>query len=197
MNNSIKNQYPFDKNKFKKYFIVKIAGKGNIPKKDIRNINLFKNIPNSLKRIKELIRQHNLKNKKVLIMWDGDNYQGQKLEKPSPFTDLILELSKQGFSISAVKFRNNKLRPWKQKHLDSWGDIKFIKYFSETEPHILINDICDIYISYGSTKFKFKEDKISKGETAGYAQLKEFRKTYKLNNLYKNKDLGFEIYIKK
>jgi len=197
MNNSIRNQYLFDNNKFKKYFIVKIAGKGNISKKDIRNNNLSKNISNSLKQINELITKNNLKNKKILIMWDGDNYQGQKHEKPSPFTDLILKLSKQGYFMSAVKFRNNRLRPWKQKHLDSWKDMKFIKYFSNIEPHILTNDICDIYISYGSTKFKFKEDKISNGKTSGYSQLKEFRKTYKLNNLFENNDLGFEIYIKK
>lgn len=196
MDNIIREQQLLDVSQFKKYFIVKIAGKGNINQQDSRYKKLKSNLPKSVKEIEALINKYNYNNKEVIIIWDGDNYQGKDHEKPSPFTDIILSLHKKKHTLVSLKLKKDDTNPWKQKHLWSWKEIDFGKYYTDIEPHIENNKLCDIYVSYGSSNFKFRDDDKLKGETSGYLQLKEFKKRYKLKKIFDNKDIGFEVYLK-
>jgi len=181
---------------FSNHFVVKIAGKGNIQSNDNRNKNLAFNLNDAVDKILYYIDTTNINRYPVIICWDGDNYQGQEHDKPSPFTDIIYRLSKiSGFILVALKFKKDN-NPWKQKHVNTWNGMYFHKLFDNFEPHTIFNKICNMYISYGSTQFQFKDDDPIKGETSGYSQLQEFKQMYNVNTLYENNRIGFEIYFK-
>ena len=193
----IEDQFNFDTCDFSDYYVVKIAGKGNINKEDVRNVYLSSYIYESVEKIKDFINNNNINNKKVAIAWDGDNYQNQDHKMPSPFTDLIFELSKvENYSMFALKYKKDNTNPWKQKHVDSWAKMVFTKLYNNQEPHIINNHLCNMYVSYGSTNFKHKNDDVTQDLTSGYYQLQEFNKNYNLNTVYNNNTLGFEIYTK-
>lgn len=215
----VENQFPYHLfGTFRTFFIVKISGKGNIDKKDSRYQGLSKNISKSVAEIEELIRKYNKFNKEVIIIWDGDNYQGKKHEKPSPFTDIIMSLSKKKwktpqkerpdtsmykYMLLGLKFKNKETPPWKEKHLLTWEDMypntnQYQEFFysEDQEPHIVTNKVCDMLISYGSSKFPFRDDDKSKGETSGYSHLKNFLKKYQTQKILDHPDIGFEVYLK-
>lgn len=68
MDNIIREQQLLDVSQFKKYFIVKIAGKGNINQQDSRYKKLKSNLPKSVKEIEPLINKYNYNNKEVIII---------------------------------------------------------------------------------------------------------------------------------
>lgn len=191
-----------DRNKFKylkdEYFIVKIAGKGNI--KDGKDLeNLINNLDSSIRLIIETINSYKGK-KQVLIIWDGDDYQ-----ENSPFTSIIKELSikEKQYDFAALKPTANQKTKWKRKHFNSWGIDKLKIYhmdkkethenfkdllevdLDDLEPYILNNSLCDMYVSYGASLFK---------GTSGYQQLygdgKSKNPIQKFTN-YKNEDSNF------
>jgi len=197
MNDIILDQFELNEVNFINNFVVKIAGKGNIIKTDERYMPLFvcKWVVYDL--INNMISDNNIHNKPVVIIWDGDNYQDNDHEKPSPFTHLIYELSKiKNYHMCALKYKKDTENPWKQKHINSWNGIKFHKLYNYIEPHILSNKMCNMYVSYGSANFQYKDDDPSKGETSGYAQLKEFKANNNLKTLKVDKQTGFEVYLK-
>ena len=108
-----------------------------------------------------------------------------------------MSLYKKKYSLMAIKLKKDKKKPWKVKHLMTWNNIDFDKYYSKIEPHIETNRLCNMYVSYGSSNFKFRDDNKSKGETSGYSQLKDFKKNYKLKKIIDDKDIGFQVYLKK
>ena len=198
MDNIIKNQYYYNQLQKKIYYIVKIAGKGNINVKTPEYKKLKKNINHATKTIIYNITKYNKKNKEVLIIWDGDNYQDDKGKKdPSPFTEIIklLKLQKPVYKFMALKKNKNS---WKNKHVKTWKPLKFKKYYTlNKEPHIITNNLCNMYISYGSKLFKYKNN--TKELTSGYKQLytnKGFIKKYKTKKIYSNNSLGFDIFLK-
>tara|TARA_E500000178_G_scaffold325954_1_gene353747 strand:+ start:296 stop:892 length:597 start_codon:yes stop_codon:yes gene_type:complete len=192
----IKDQVNYNDYNFNEYYVVKIAGKGNIEKNDVRNINLSKNIYDSVEKIKYFINNSNILNKKVAIVWDGDNFQDQDHDSPSPFTNLIFELSKvENYYMFGLKHKKED-NPWKDKHVNTWRMMEFTKLYNIIEPHKLFNTLCNMYISYGSTNFKYKNDNPCNVETSGYLQLYDFKNNYNLNILYNDAVLGFEIYSK-
>lgn len=193
----IPDQTLFNEIDFKNYFVVKIAGKGNIIKTDPRymGLSIYKYAVNL--KLQNIININNIYNKPVLIIWDGDNYQNPDHDKPSPFTDIIFEFGNIGeYTMCAVKCKKDGENPWKQKHVDTWNGMQFNKLYDYIEPHIITNKVCNMYISYGSTIFQYKDDDPSKGETSGYAQLKEFKQNYRLKTVYSNDKIGFEVYLK-
>lgn len=193
----INDQYLFNQHDFEEYYVVKIAGKGNISKNDLRNVNLSANIYNSVRTIKNAINMSNFHNKQVLIVWDGDNYQGQDHQKPSPFTEVIhLLANNNNYQLVALKHKKDNSNPWKQKHLDTWYAMTFTKLYDTVEPHVIFNRVCDMYVSYGSTMFQYKDDDPNRDETSGYSQLQEFKRIYNPQVVYDDANLGFEIYTK-
>ena len=178
------------------YYIVKIAGKGNIKSNDFRLEQLLSKLDDTLKTIFQLIGKYNAEKKPILIIWDGDNYQDDRHKKPSPFTILIMRMGLMGFTTCAVKYKK-KNNPWKKKHTNTWLPLKIdhILFYND-EPHIIVNDLCNMYISYGSTNFRYKDDIKEKGETSGYKQLTEFKEIYDIKELFNDDGYGIEIYIK-
>lgn len=193
----------FDK---EKYFIVKIAGKGNIKKDDPKYKKLQNDLIDTFIMSLNFIKEANIEEKEVLIIWDGDNYQGEDHQKPSPFTDLIKmlmfphPLAPDGFQACAVKHKNKETNPWKGKHIKSWKFLDFKKFYSTEEPHIVVNKQCDMYVSFGSTAFQYRDPE-KKKETSCYSQLMSFIKDNQLDTLYPKegeRDNGYtQIYIKK
>ena len=200
MNSDSVAQSEMNAEDFSKYFIVKIAGKGNILSKDDPRYKLLvANLNDTIANLEVYIEVYNSHHKTVLIMWDGDNYQGSEHQKPSPFTDLILRLSSiEKYKMAALKHKKDKTNPWKEKHVDTWHQMEFDKYYTTQEPHNVVNSLCDMYVSYGSTNFQYKDDdETSKIETSGYSQLQEVKAQYKLVKQYENPDhSGIEIYVK-
>tara|TARA_B100001093_G_scaffold156689_1_gene149306 strand:+ start:2601 stop:3203 length:603 start_codon:yes stop_codon:yes gene_type:complete len=193
----INDQYIFNQHDILQFYVVKISGKGNITKNDLRNVNLSANIYNSVKTIDTTISMLNIHNKPVLIVWDGDNYQGQDHQKPSPFTDIIFLLANNdNYQLVALKYKKDNTNPWKQKHLDTWYSMTFTKLYDTVEPHIIFNRVCDMYVSYGSTQFQYKDDDANRDETSGYSQLQEFKQIYNPQVIYNDENMGFEIYAK-
>ena len=178
------------------YYIVKIAGKGNIKANDSRLEQLLSKLDHTLEKIVELIEEYNTEKKPILIIWDGDNYQDATHKKPSPFTILIMRMGLMEFTTCAVKYKK-KDNPWKKKHTDTWFPLEIDNIlFSNEEPHIIVNNLCNMYISYGSTNFQYKDDVIEKGETSGYKQLTEFKENYDIEEIFNDDGFGIEIYIK-
>ena len=155
---------------------------------------------------KKIIEEMNRKNKnKLLIIWDGDNFQGLTDDKPSPFTELIVRLKDlKGTGVGNVPVdylalkegKVNEYGPqfWKKNKIDDWEkNLKnknfMISYMDKeySEVHQHTEDLCHMYIDYGSTKY-YEDNKdtfINKNnqyvkkvpnEPTGLTQLKELRK---------------------
>ena len=216
------------------YYIVKIAGKGNFQKKtavkefkktasgeykeeekthselekffhDIKFMEFKLN--KDLTELKEKIIEEMIKKEKtkLLIIWDGDNFQGLTDDKPSPFTELIVGLEnliREGSGNLKVDYlalkegKVNEYGPqfWKKNKIDKWKEklknenfmISYMdKEYSEVHQHT--EDLCHMYIDYGSRKyytdnkdtFIFKDNEFVKkvpNEPTGLKQLGELRK---------------------
>lgn len=81
-----------------------------------------------------------------------------------------------GYKASALKYKDKENNPWKMKHINTWGEekMKFTKYYSTEHPHKVVNDLCDLYVSYGSSQFQYRDNK-KNVQTSGYSQLEEFK----------------------
>ena len=189
-----------------KYYIVKIAGKGNFKKtKDFNaekieerhselekffhdkennknnndmnskfNSELNKDLAELKNKILTEIQQQRLKeNKRLLIIWDGDNFQGltDTDDKPSPFTELIVRLKDLerrdvgNVPVDYLALKEGKVNEygpqfWKKKKIDQWKEklknknfmISYMdKEYSEVHQHT--EDLCHMYIDYGSRKY--------------------------------------------
>jgi hypothetical protein len=197
--NSNSEQQDIDKSplKFEDYYVVKIAGKGNIPRGEPRHNTLHENLHKTFRDITDSINEYNKKKKPVLIMWDGDNYQGLSHDKPSPFTDLIKMFGQHAATLVALKNKEEKdPGPWKIKHLLTWDNVEFKKLFIDQEPHEIVNKLCDMYVSYGATLFAFRNDKEADGQTTGYKQVYEFFDLHKPKLILQKPELGLQIFVK-
>ena len=204
-----------------KYFIVKIAGKGNI--KDDNLKKLIDNISSTTDIINKMIKD-NKSGKNVLIIWDGDNYQDN-----SPFTMIIKKLHDDNkYDLAALK------PEWKPKHIETWNaqNISNIKTYiidkteafnlsndsnpedavgiEKIESYMVNNKLCDMYVSYGALLYEntsgFQQlygDNMSQNKQQIFKDYKgemvsfyPFKTNYLNSTIYTNKDLGFEIFLK-
>ena len=201
------NKEEFHKLK-KDYFIVKIAGKGNINDSKILTY-LTNNIDPATKKIIETIKSANINPvKDVLIIWDGDDRQDN-----SPFTLIIKKLydDKLNYSFAALKPMENGKTKWKYKHFNSWEIEKLKTYHmdkkdthenfnlntkqqEDLEPYIVNNKLCDMYVSYGASLFI---------NTSGYQQLygdsevnsKQKRSEVQIFKDYKKEEANFYPFL--
>ena len=155
------------------YFIVKIAGKGNVT--DSNRFKLNKYVTKAVKKINEYIIANNKLNKKVLIIWDGDKYQGIDSRNndgnpnTSPFTIIIAELARMHY------YKLAALKPnWDLIHIETWKNagITNIETYNidrttnfqlsnreikvkadKIESYMVNNDLCDMYVSYGASLY--------------------------------------------